>query len=182
MSPKTDDMSQVGMHVWEVCGYGKAPFHFAGYEYRVYRAHPEAPALPGATCQACGAGIMNVCTVRSVDGRTFVVGPECINKTGEKGILEAYKKSPAYRQRQRDQRWELARRKYSEIEGWLKDPEITAYLSSMEHPYRFTDRSTGRPLTYLDYADWTLGHGGMQAWSWLHKLLKKIIEDRKGER
>src|SRR5262245_58776822 len=74
-------------HPWERLALGRAPFRVVGFEVRKFQACPEAPAQPGATCDACGTGIMNVNKIASSDGRTFVVGCDCVTKTYDRRLI-----------------------------------------------------------------------------------------------
>lgn len=82
---KSDNPALIGKHVFEVSGCGKAPFHFVGYFYG------------GGTCDHCGTGIVHNYAVRDAEGKEFKVGCVCIDKTGDYGLIHAYKTSPEYR-------------------------------------------------------------------------------------
>lgn len=80
------------VHPFERAGLGKAPFHVVRYERRVYRAAPDAPAQPGSTCRYCGQGIMNTFEVAASDGKRFVVGPDCVDRTHDTALREECRK------------------------------------------------------------------------------------------
>lgn len=77
------------IHIFEQAGLGKAPFHSQGVEYKVYVSYPGGPAQPGSTCDLCGQAISYECWVGSADGRRFKVGNECIEKTGDAGLVKS---------------------------------------------------------------------------------------------
>lgn len=80
------------VHKFERSGLGKAPFRCVGMTEKVYRAAPDAPAQPGGSCDYCGTGIRYCFGIRSSDGRSFIVGSECVNKTGDAGLVVAVKR------------------------------------------------------------------------------------------
>lgn len=97
MLAKTDNPAEVGMHVFERAGLGKAPFCCIGMIEKKFQAHRDAPVLPAGTCDYCHNGIMYVYQVRSVDGRTFGVGCDCVERTGDAGLIRSYKNRPEVR-------------------------------------------------------------------------------------
>jgi len=83
------------IHVFETVGLGQAPFKFVGYYVDRGRSYtsPEgftvtigAPGQPTGTCDYCGTSIANCFRIQSADGKTFVVGSECVMKTGDAGL------------------------------------------------------------------------------------------------
>lgn len=64
------------IHVFEAAGLGLAPFRLVD----IWKSH--------ATCDYCGTGILWNCIVESADGRQFRVGRECVNKTGDAGMIK----------------------------------------------------------------------------------------------
>jgi hypothetical protein len=83
-------------HVFEAAGLGKAPFVFVGYyEDRGPKQIDSTngltltvgtPGQPMGTCEYCGTGIAICCQIQSADGKTFVVGSDCVAKTGDAGL------------------------------------------------------------------------------------------------
>lgn len=87
MTNTTSSAAEYAVHPWERLALGKAPFRVVGFDVRKHQPCPEAPAQPGATCDACGTGIMNVYTIASADGRRFVVGCDCVAKTYDRVLI-----------------------------------------------------------------------------------------------
>jgi hypothetical protein len=85
------------VHPWETRLLGKAPFRVVGFEVRTYQSCADAPVQPGATCDACGTAIKNVYMIRSSDGRDFVVGCDCVAKTGDRVLIADVKAAQAER-------------------------------------------------------------------------------------
>lgn len=72
------------IHPFEKAGLGIAPFRVVGCDHRVYQAipgDPSCPLQPGASCDYCATGIYDCYTIKSADGRTFVVGSDCVART-----------------------------------------------------------------------------------------------------
>ena len=86
----------MNIHVFEKAGLGKAPFRFVRVERRVgpivttiapgITAMVGAPGQPMGSCAYCGTGIAECCVIHSADGREFIVGNECVRKTGDGGL------------------------------------------------------------------------------------------------
>lgn len=83
------------IHKFEEAGLGKAPFQVVGvHEERgpkvTYidgiRCESGAPGQPVGTCDYCGTGIADCYEIRSSDGKEFVVGSDCVAKTGDAGL------------------------------------------------------------------------------------------------
>jgi hypothetical protein len=147
----------IGQHVFEVAGLGRAPFAFVSYEYKTYQASPDSPIQAGGSCDYCGAAIVNFCWVRDADGKLFKVGPDCIAKVGDKGIIESFKKSREYRQHQRDQREARAAVKINSCRSLLADANVRAKLAANPHPNQWQrDKGASR----LDWAEWMLLNAG----------------------
>ena len=67
------------MHPFEAAGLGLAPFSYVGMTEKVYSACP-GHSQPAGTCDYCGQGIKYCCEIRSADGRSFIVGCDCVRK------------------------------------------------------------------------------------------------------
>lgn len=172
MPVKSDNPAEVGVHVFERAGLGKSPFRFFRFSTMKFQACPGAPVQPGTSCDYCGTGIMYVCHIRAADGKEFKVGCDCVGKTGDSGLIQAYKKSPEYRAHQR----ELARAKdqvkTAELDEILARPLVQASLKSQPHP---SAHFAGKGLTYLDYINFCLGGSGAQGRaSWLKWLRERL--------
>lgn len=170
MNMKTDNAAQVGMHVFEAAGLGKAPFRFAGYSENWF-VIPGVMRKPGGSCDFCGASIAGEFSVRSADGKTFKVGCDCIMKAGEAGILKAYKSSPEYRAAQRAKAAAKGAADRAFVTEWINANADA--LKSQPHPYGYVDRKTGQPLTRWDSLQWSLGHYGASGLASLARGIKK---------
>lgn len=169
---KTENLTLVGKHAFEVAGLGLAPFRFVGASENVI-TYPDGTQKAGGSCDYCGTGIRTECHVRSSDGKQFKVGCNCIEKVGDTGLLKAYKTSPEYRAKQRQIRAEKDRAISTELQRLIAERSET--LRAMAHPYFYSDRKTGLPLTRLDYIQFILGCSGASGRKSLLKSLKTFF-------
>lgn len=96
MPVKTDNAAEVGLHVFERAGLGKAPFRCIGMEEKTYQPAPGVTLAAGC-CAYCSNGIRYVYIVRDRHGKTFGVGCDCVEKTGDVGLIRSYKQRPELR-------------------------------------------------------------------------------------
>lgn len=70
-------------HPFTRAGLGQAPFRCKAVRTNWFSppGFPEA-AKPGGSCQYCGTGILYEFVIQSADGREFVVGSDCVRRTG----------------------------------------------------------------------------------------------------
>jgi len=167
---KSDNKKVVGQHVFECAGLGVAPFRLVRYEYKVYRATPDAPAQPGATCDYCGTGIKECCVIQDSAGVEFIVGTHCVNKTGDVGIIQAYKKSPEYREFKNKQRH--AREAIRIQEGVQFAQAHRSELEAFPHPLDFRAEQGD---TLADYFDWSMANAGNSGQLHAIKVIKMRI-------
>jgi hypothetical protein len=98
------------IHKFEADGLGKAPFHVVGNWLMPSRSllehNPEAwnnairtaPCRVGS-CAYCGTALSIHYIIKSADDKKFAVGCECVNKTGDKGLINAVKVAKNARER-----------------------------------------------------------------------------------
>jgi len=93
-------------HVFEKSGLGRAPFRCVGLvslpSSSLAEANPTAynnalAAIPRGlgcgSCAYCGTAIMHNFIVESADDRRFVVGCDCVAKTGDAGLIKEVKRA-----------------------------------------------------------------------------------------
>ncbi len=155
------------VHKFEVAGLGKAPFRFDGFEVKTYQACHGAPVQPGASCDFCGTGIMNVFWIKGADGKRFKVGCDCVEKTGDRGLLKVINAKVAEHKR------ELAHARIERkvAEARLVLPTIADALRSQPHPYEWLAK---KGCSKLDFVEWTLAHAG---WSAQERAAKLILKE-----
>ena len=144
------------VHKFEEAGLGKAPFRLVGHYTKIYQACHDAPIQPGACCDYCGTGIMDVYLIRSADGKEFEVGCECVKKTGDKGLVDTVKRAANKLKAERRHEREKAKIKVIR-ENWANDPDTRAKLAELPHPNSYF---AGKGKTLADYVDWLLDRGG----------------------
>lgn len=155
---RSDIAPDIGRHVFERDGLGLA--HLGPPEKRGAQSQctEMAPAQPGGVCAHCGTGIMDCCLIRGADGRTFVVGTTCVNKTGDAGLIQAYKSTPEFRAHQADLRREKDARVQIEWADFISRPEVRASLGAIPLPPRW-DGAPSRTLLESLESGW--GYCGM---------------------
>lgn len=127
---KTENAADVGRHCFERAGLGVAPFHVMGFAVSKHSDGPGCPVRPGSTCDYCGTAIMYVCQIQGSDGSTFKVGSDCVNKTGDDGLIKAYKSTKEYRAHQKALRDAKDEKNKDELRRMLADPAIRGRLEA----------------------------------------------------
>jgi hypothetical protein len=166
MSTLTDNPAEVGMHVFERAGLGKAPFACVGMGEKTYCACQGAPVQPAGTCDYCGNCIRYVFQIRSADGKLFGVGCDCVNKTQDAGLIRAYKNRPEYRKLQREKRAAKAAADLIELDTLLR--ERAADLE------RFPATSDKSPNLY-QHVVWWRNHAGASGRASVLRFAKRVL-------
>lgn len=144
------------VHVFQKSGLGRAPFRFIGCEERRGPLRlPDgstigSPGQPMGTCAHCGTGIAVCCTIESADGKRFIVGNVCVNKTGDKGLINVTRK--AINTRLADARRAKAQARFV----WIKEnlERAKAALERQPHPNGFAGK------TAYEWAVWMFKNAG----------------------
>ena len=161
------------MHVFERAGLGAAPYRFTGVGKNVFQACPGAPAQAGGSCDYCGTGIMFEFHLTSADGHQSKVGCDCINKSGDKGLIQAYKTSPQYRMMVQAKKTAKNAAVLAELNELIASKK--AIIASMPHPRGFRDFKTNKPQTLLDDVMWQMRNCGASGRATLLSSLKKAL-------
>lgn len=147
MLAKTDNAVEVGMHVFERSGLGRAPFRCVGFSEIVF-TYPDGTSKAGGSCDYCGTGIRYACHIKASDGRAFKVGTDCVAKTGDAGLIKSYKNRPEVRAARRAK---AAAKDASVCAEWavlIEAPATVTKLSAMFVPGR--PWVPGETVTLLD--------------------------------
>lgn len=146
------------IHKFELSGLGKAPFRIMGCEEKrgpIRSSHNGAevsvgaPGQPMGTCDYCGQGIAICWNIRSSDGKTFIVGSDCVAKTGDAGLKRAIQPIVRKMTKARDDaRIEAAMDRLADVE---------AALRAQPHPVAFMAE---RGMTLFDSVEWTFRNAG----------------------
>jgi hypothetical protein len=145
---KSDNQTDIGSHVFTKSGLGIGPFRCVGVFQKVGPiVMPDGTEIgsPGqamGVCAHCGTGIADCYQIRSADGKQFVVGSSCVEKTGDAGLIKSYKNSPAVRALNATKRKALDERKSSELtellakhKDALSSKTVTRYNGEIESLY-----------------------------------------------
>lgn len=168
---ETNNPEEVGtkIHAFERAGLGKAPFRFVRFEVRKYQACPGAPIQPGTCCDYCMTGIMGVYWIRSVDGREFKVGCDCVAKTGDAGLLK--KVSAAKAKHNRELAAARDERKTADIEAALADEGTRAKLVAKPHPHPYM---ASKGETLLGWVEFMMRCAGASGRARVAKVIKNL--------
>jgi hypothetical protein len=166
---RSDNSKLYGKHCFEAAGLGIPPFSVSGFEKRVYQACPGAAVQPGASCAYCGTGIIYCCVIKDAHGKTFVVGSDCVQKTGDAGIIRQYKTHPDVRKHQRDLAQAKHMRNVDELQALLKNPP-----PGLAKATRKTWDGKDEPV--VEFIGRVIGSCGMAGWArylrWARQLSK----------
>lgn len=128
---RTDNQAEVGLHVFERAGLGRAPFRCVGMAEKTYQAHCDAPVQAAGSCDYCGNGIRYVYQIKSRDGRVFGVGSDCVARTEDAGLIRSYKTLPAVREANRAKARAKDERVKAEWAELIDAPATVAKLSAL---------------------------------------------------
>jgi len=149
------------IHPFERNGLGIAPFKYVGFYVSKYQAipgDPSCPIQPGSSCDHCGTAIMNVCRIKSADGREFKVGSDCVGKVGrahDAALLTAVE--AAARKRAGAARKSLAAARAAELATLLATETVRATLALQPHPHPYR---AGLGDTLLDAIEFSVKRSG----------------------
>lgn len=111
-----------------------------------------APGQPMGTCQYCGTGIAICCEIESADGRRFVVGSTCVEKTHNAKMIGGVK--AANRERLAAKRRTKAATIVAEaLVKLAATPALRAKLAAEPHPLTWR---ADKGETALDSVLWSL--------------------------
>lgn len=146
MSGKTDNPAEVGLHLFERAGLGKAPFRVVGFAELKFKAFADAPTQCGGSCDYCGTGIIDAFYIQGSDGRKFKVGSNCVEKTGDAGLIRQYKNSPEFRKAKRAKAATKDEAIKAEWASLISAPATVAALGAVTVPGRPWIAGDVRPL------------------------------------
>ena len=165
-------------HAWEKCGLGVAPYRLIGCGEMTYQACRDSPRQPGATCDYCGQGLIQVYFIEGACGSVFHVGCDCVSKVCDKreGIRTAVEMRARVHAR-KVRAANTARKNVSvqnELDGLTDDAHMALY-KAMKHPNHdrgafFAEKS------YADHVEWMIKNCGAAGRARLVKTLKSALE------
>src|SRR5947209_2493234 len=77
------------IHLFEKKGLGKAPFNFIGWFEGKAHADEFTSSANCTSCAFCFTAIKSCFRIESSDDKSFIVGSECVKKTGDAGLMKA---------------------------------------------------------------------------------------------
>ena len=125
-------------HIFENSGLGKAPYQYAGCTQN------------RSVCQYCGTIIRYQFWLLSSDGRKFFVGSDCINKSGDSGLMYHVKKERS--KISKEKRAIKQKEKYEARQAAFllaTQEKLQNYLSNhtdIAHIFEWAKNSSGVPL------------------------------------
>lgn len=146
------------VHCFERAGLGVAPFKFVGCHRSVFQAvpgDPNCPVQPGSSCDYCGQGIMYVCTIQDALGASFKVGCDCVQKTGDAGLVRLVDREIAARRAEQDGARKAKRG--ADAAALFATEAVRTAMASRPHPKSW---AAAKGLTLLDWAEWMLANAG----------------------
>jgi hypothetical protein len=158
LAVRTDNQAEVGTHVFERAGLGRAPFRVVTF----YEGKD--------SCAYCGQGIVNVCVVADRGGRQFSVGCDCVRKTGDAGLIVSYKNSPEVRAARRAKAQAKDAKVVAEFNALMALPGTVAKLS--DRMVKGRPWVPGEQVTMLDSFKRQFGMSGAKGHASLLKALK----------
>lgn len=120
-------MTMTKTHIWTEAGLGQAPFRVVRMETEEDRAGIENERKSNGqayttnhctTCDACGTAIYNAYHIESADGRRFKVGCDCLEKTGDKGLIDVAKREAKRVKQAAKQKQEQSRKIGTLVISW----------------------------------------------------------------
>jgi len=166
------------IHPFERANLGKAPFRVVGNYVAKYQACPGAPIQPGAACDYCGTGIMDVYVVRSADKREFEVGCDCVARVrqecaGTDFEREARKMHDEINRIKRQAKHAAVDARVARVAALVEAHREE--LAEIVQPARYLG---GRDQSVLRWAEWMLGHAGRKGKVEVCRRIEAIAEER----
>ena len=167
--------AKVRLHPFEVSGLGVAPFQFVDcYQSRGPIIMPDgsqvgAPGQAMGTCQHCGTGIAYCCVILDAHGKRSIVGSTCVEKTADKGLIEATKRKVVDLKRAA----KFERDKARITAGMELFETMRETFEARPHPVEYHAQN-GK--SYADYIDWIFRYGGMSS----QLRATRYVEKQKG--
>ena len=159
------------VHLFEASGLGQAPYRYIGMAENRFSLG-DGTTKPGGSCDFCATGIAYEFRVRSADGRVFVLGSECIHKSGDAGLRKAISRDEAALRAQK--KAALDARKRSEVAGLLSNPSVREAAAAKPHPSAYY---AGQGRTLLDYFEFVARFGGASGRNSLLKTLRMFLSE-----
>ena len=164
--------SENARHPFERRGLGTPPYTFKGQTEEIFKPHPDCPAKPGASCDFCGTGIMDVYWFKSANGNTFKVGCDCLVKASKEA--EDFPLQTLAAKLRRDHNANVRHERESIKKNELNDILVShsEEIKRMPHPM---DWRAKQGFTLLDYSEWIIKNAGNSGKISLLRKIKKEL-------
>jgi len=150
------------MHVFTKAGLGEAPFKFEELIDLGDRS---------GTCDLCGQKRLRLqCVIKSSDGKQFVVGSSCVEKSCD------YKTASEVRKALQERNVKIKQAKVQEFSESLSGSALEEWLEGMPHPYQ---NRAKEGKTYLDQIKFCINHEGLDNLIRTINSIKKRFNARK---
>lgn len=170
------------VHKFEEAGLGIAPFRLTNiYEDRGPKTISQrggvtlqvgSPGQPMGICDFCGTGIAECCEITDAKGKTFIVGNQCVKKTGDAGLVNKAKREINRIRRERGYVRDDAR-----IASALELFATAAIRKVAEsHPSPQEWRAS-QGDTLANHIDWMLKYSGRSGKVRMARLIEKIAKE-----
>lgn len=143
--------TDTAIHCFEKSGLGKAPFRCVGLfslpSPSLAERNPDAfnnalrelPRGVGCgSCQYCGTAIMHNFLIQSADGMRFVVGSDCVARTGDAGLVKQVRAERLKVVREKREVSRSMARAEREA-GWAAERAVRAEVFAIEHAKLIAD-------------------------------------------
>jgi hypothetical protein len=170
---RSNFMTIEATHCFEKSGLGKAPFHCVGLyslpSTSLAASNPtaynnalaEAPRNIGCgACCYCGTPIVHNFIIESADKRRFVVGSDCVAKTGDAGLLKAVRAERLKVVREAREIGRRAKREEREA-AWKREREERAEVFKVEHAALI---KSAEAFNHIDFVRDVIGRGLEGRW------------------
>lgn len=148
------------LHPFEKAGLGKAPFRCVGVTTNWYVTAGGAHRQPGGSCDYCGTGILYEYHIVGADGSKFVVGSDCVAKTGGHQHVEGFKKAKSDMLAAKRSAKRAARAAEREAAWKAKVAEKRAAFDAAEPGLYATVKALGETSNFFKEMAWGIDHYG----------------------
>jgi hypothetical protein len=185
---KTTETETTTLHPWERAGLGKAPYRWLGVRHlvgpiRIAQADGTtleigAPGQPMGSCAYCAQGIAECHSIKSADGKVFMVGCDCVRRVSEPGdaVLKAAEAAAKKRRNAaaRARNAVKADASKARLAALLADESVRATLAGLPSEQPWKARDGGTRLDDVEFLARACGHTGRV------KLIARIETALKG--
>lgn len=187
MTNNREDKMETSIHKFEQAGLGKAPFRYVGFTEKrgpIRTVLPNgivqecgAPGQPMGTCDYCGQGIAICCEIVSADGKRFVVGSDCVEKTGDAGLRKV---KTDVQKRARENQKAREQQRISDMRARLaSDDELRSKLSVIPHPQQWRAE---KGETLLDSVEWMMDRAGHSGQMKTVRAIERVLKGTYGKK